>query len=173
MFNEKTMELLVSSFPKILEVTGETASNWFFQKHSKELFVDALPFNDVASDIKRLHEFAEIIIVTYQKTKLNKIQTIEWLEKNGIEYDGICFLRDKTKVHCDYFIDDNDWNFIGCNCKNGALVNAPYNIYKDVKLIKTLSNCKTLKRYKSFHDFVENLTKKYENDCKETSYVKE
>ena len=151
------------SFPRIHELTGETASSWFFQKHSKELFVEALPYKDVVNDIKRLHEFAEIIIVTYQKTKLNKIQTLEWLEKNDIEYDGICFLKDKTKVHCDYFVDDNDWNFIGCNCSNGALVAAPYNVGKDMKLIKSKSNCKTLKRYNSFHEFANNIAKKYEN----------
>ena len=72
------------SFPRILQESGVTSSQWFFQNHSKELFVDAKPFANVAEDIKILQEYGKVIIVTYQKSYLNKHQTLEWLEKNGI-----------------------------------------------------------------------------------------
>jgi uncharacterized HAD superfamily protein len=151
------------SFPKILEVTGKTSSHWFFQEHSQEIFVDAKPYENVAEDIKRLKEFADVFIVTYQKTYLNKKQTLEWLEKNGIEPDGICFLRDKTKLHCDIFIDDNDWNFIGCNCNFGVLIKAPYNESVSIENLENNSNCSIIIRKDSFHDFVDDFCKDLED----------
>lgn len=145
-------------FPKIEEETGQTSSNWFFQEHSNELFVEAKPFDNVADDIKKLKEFGKIVIVTYQKTDLNKKQTIEWLAKNNIEYDSIVFTKDKSIVDCDYFIDDNDWNFQNCTAEYGALITAPYN--KDVDLNElsktTKLHCK-IERFDSFHDFVVNF----------------
>ena len=157
------------SFPRILQESGVTSSQWFFQDHSKELFVDAKPFANAAADIKKLQKYGKIIIVTYQKSFLNKHQTLEWLEKNGIEPDGICFLRDKTQLHADYFIDDNDWNFIGCNCPYGALINAPYNKKTNVNDLLNQSNCEKIERYKSFHDFVVSFCKSMNSKGKDTS----
>lgn len=142
-------------FTKISEVTGDTPSHWFFQIHSNELFRDAKPFSGVAEDIKRLQEHARIIIITYQKSYLNKSQTLEWLEKCGIEPDGIVFIKDKTLVRCDYLVDDNDWNFAGSRVNTGVLINAPYNAYKDLSEIKKTSFCKRMIRADSLHDFTE------------------
>ena len=142
------------SFPRILEQSGITSSQWFFQDHSKELFVDSKPFASAAEDIKKLQKYGKVIIVTYQKSYLNKHQTLEWLEKNGIEPDGVCFLRDKTQLHADIFVDDNDWNFIGCNCTKGVLITAPYNKKIDVSELAKKSNCVSIERYESFHAYV-------------------
>lgn len=145
-------------FPKIKEETGQTSSQWFFQDHSDELFVKAKPFDNVADDIKKLREYGNVVIVTYQKTDLNKKQTIEWLSKNNIEYDSIVFTKDKSIVDCDYFIDDNDWNFQNCKAKYGVLITAPYNKDVDIcDLSKTTAfDCK-IERFDSFHDFVKNF----------------
>lgn len=143
------------SFPRIFEESGITSSQWFFQDHSKELFVDAKPFANAANDIKRLQKYGKVIIVTCQKSYLNKHQTLEWLEKNGIEPDGVCFLRDKTQLHADIFIDDNDWNFIGCNCTEGILISAPYNKKVDIVELLKKSNCNSIERHESFHDYVD------------------
>lgn len=148
------------SFPRIFEESGITSSQWFFQDHSKELFVDAKPFANAANDIKRLQKYGKVIIVTYQKSYLNKHQTLEWLENNGIEPDGVCFLRDKTQLHADIFIDDNPYNFIGCNCKYGFLVTAPYNKNENLKSLLETSNCKKIYRCNSFHSFCENFLNK-------------
>ena len=150
-----------NSFPKIHLETGITASQWFFQEHSTELFLEseALPKIKEALDI--LKQYGEVIIVTYQKSFKNKKDTLEWLEKNGIFPDGICFLKDKTLLHPTYFIDDNDWNFIGCNAKYGILINAPYNKETDIIDLWFKSNCTRMGRYDSLYEFAIN----YKQNC--------
>lgn len=34
------------------------------------------------------------------------VDTVKWLEENGIEYDSLCFDGNKGEIHCDSFIDD-------------------------------------------------------------------
>jgi len=149
------------TFPKIESETGMSSSHWFFQLHSDEIFLDAKPFYNVKEDIKRLSKIANIIIITYQKSVNNKKQTLDWLEKNGIEYDGIVFIKDKTKLICDYLIDDNDWNFLGSNAKHGILINAPYNKDKKVEDILYSSNCESIVRYNNLHEFVNDFCELY------------
>ena len=150
------------SFPKIAEQTGITSSKWFFQDHAKEIFSEAPGFPEIKNDIDELRKLGEVIIVTYQKTTMNKIQTLEWLEKNGIEYDGICFLRDKSKLKAKenerlIFVDDNDWNFCGNQANIGILINAPYNKNTDLKKLKKMSFCDDIQRFNSLHEFVVKL----------------
>lgn len=149
------------TFPKIESTTGKTASEWFFQDHSNEIFLRAEPFNNVAEDIKKLREIANVVIITYQKTILNRLQTLCWLEINGIDYDGLIFIKDKTKFMCDYLIDDNDWNFLGSNAKHGILIDAPYNEGKSIETILKSSNCDSLVRYKNLHEFTNDFCKLY------------
>lgn len=149
------------TFPDIEPITGKTASEWFFQDHSNEIFLNAKPFYNVAEDIKRLRELANVVIITYQKSFLNKFQTLSWLETNGIEYDGLIFMKDKTKFICDYLIDDNDWNFLGSNAKHGILIDAPYNEGKSVDDICNSSNCESIVRYKNLHEFTEDFCHLY------------
>lgn len=144
-----------NSFPKIKEVTGISPSKWFFQDHGEELFVKSEAFPGIKQDIETLQKYGDVIIVTYQKSYRNKIDTLNWLEKHGIVPDGICFLKDKTILHCDVFIDDNDWNLVGCNAETGVLITAPYN--KDIVLwdLFERTNCKKMYRCDSLHQFVE------------------
>ena len=143
------------SFPRIKERTGESASKWFFQEHGHELFYESPALAGAPEAVKRLREMGnQIFIISYQKTLSNKIDTLKWLEKNGIEYDGVCFVKDKTIVHLDYLIDDNDWNFIKCNCRNGVIVTAPYNRNIGLGLLKKVSNCDTIQRVNSLEEFV-------------------
>lgn len=152
------------TFPVIEATTGKTASEWFFQDHSNEIFLKSSPFDHVAEDIKKLREIANVVIITYQKSVLNKLQTLCWLEINGIEYDGLIFMKDKTKFICDYLIDDNDWNFIGSNAKHGILIDAPYNDGKSIDNILDSSNCESIVRYKNFHDFANDFCKLYSTE---------
>ena len=142
------------SFPLIQGATGMTSSQWFFNLHAKELFLDAPSYPNVAEDIKRLQEVADIVIITYQKDYTNKNLTLQWLEKNGIEPNGICFLRDKTIVHCDALVDDNDWNFIGTHVGTSVLVDAPYNQHIDTSDFLKKTNSGKMVRVSSLHDFV-------------------
>ena len=141
------------SFPLIQERLGVKASDWFFKTHAKELFLDAPAYYNIKECINRLKEVADVVIVTYQKDYRNKRYTLEWLENNGIDPNGICFLRDKTLVHADTLIDDNDWNFIGTHCGTAVLVTQPYN--KDVNLdeLITKTNSKQIVRVDSLEDF--------------------
>lgn len=143
------------SFPEIEAATGVTASKWFFQEHSTELFLNTEPFPNIKEDIDTLRQFGKVIILTYQKSYQNKIETLQWLEKQGIECDGVCFLKDKTLLHADFLIDDNDWNFIGSHVKHGILIDAPYNKDKNIVELHSRSNCESIERRHNLHDFVE------------------
>lgn len=152
-------------FPKIKETTGSTASDYFFLTHSKEVFSDSKVISGAKDAIEKLRKFGKVIIVSYQKNDENRGRTLEWLSENNIEYDGLCFLKDKTLIHADYLIDDNDWNFNGCNCKHGILINQPYNININLNELKNKSNCKTIDRFpslKSFADWFESNIKIFE-----------
>lgn len=144
-------------FPRIPAETGTTAQQWFFQDHSKELFLDAKPFPHVAEDIERLRTLGNVAIVTHQKSYQNKYQTLEWLEKNNIKYDSLVFTKDKSIIDCFVMVDDNDWNFIGCKAQIGCLIDAPYNRATDFGHLMTTNSCKTMYRKASFHDFVEDF----------------
>ena len=148
-----------NSFPKIYETTGISPSKWFFQDHGEELFVKGEAFPEIKNDLDILRQYGDVIIVTYQKTYQNKIDTLKWLEEHGLAPDGICFLKDKTLLHTTYLIDDNDWNFVGSNADIGVLVTAPYNVDKDLNDILEASNCKAMMRCESLHDFVQQFVR--------------
>ena len=141
------------SFPLIEEIVHVKPSDFFFHLHAKDVFLDAPAYDNIKECINRLKEVADVVIVTYQKDYINKKFTLEWLEKNGIEPNGICFVRDKTLIHADALIDDNDWNFLGTHCSTSVLVTQPYN--KDVNLdeLITKTNSKQIVRVDSFEDF--------------------
>ena len=148
-----------NSFPKIYETTGISPSKWFFQDHGEELFVKGKAFPGIKRDLDTLRMYGDVIIVTYQKTYQNKIDTLKWLEEHGLAPDGICFLKDKTLLHTTYLIDDNDWNFVGSNADIGVLVTAPYNVDKDLSDILETSNCKMMIRCDSLHEFVQQFVR--------------
>ena len=141
------------SFPKIKEETGSTASEWFFQQHGTELFVNSPALPGIKASIDALRDVGHVIIVTYQKSHQNRLDTLNWLANNGIEADGICFLKNKTLLHLDYLIDDNHWNFIGSNVKHGILITAPYNVDIDTADLIKETNCQTRTRFESLEDF--------------------
>ena len=149
------------SFPKIKEVTGGTASDWFFQKNGFRLFACSPALPKVKEAISKLREHGQVIIVTYQKTYKNKIDTLMWLNQNGIEYDGLCFIKNKTLIHTDWLIDDNPFNFWGCNVKHGVLIDAPYNIDENIDDLKELGNAEDIARYPSLEAFVSAFSKQH------------
>ena len=153
-------------FSRIEKETGIKASEWFFQLHSEEVFEESLPYVGALDAFKGLQKYGKVIIVSYQKTTKNKIQALKWLEKNGFPTTDVCFLKDKTLLHTDYLIDDNDWNFKNTNVKHAVLIDAPYN--KDIKLSDIIDstnedNLITIERhssllgfYNDFHLYVKN-----------------
>lgn len=143
------------SFPEIEESTGVTASHWFFQEHGTEMFLETEPYPNIKEDINTLRKYGKVVIVTYQKSYQNKLDTLMWLERQGIECDGICFLKQKGLVNADYLIDDNDWNFRLSGVKHAIVVNAPYNLDVPDKQIKNSSAfIRTVDRVENLHEFV-------------------
>ena len=143
------------SFPLLESMLFMKPSDFFFQQHAKEVFLDAPAYPNVKECIYRLKDVADVIIVTYQKGYQNKRYALEWLEKNGIDPNGICFLRDKTLVHADALIDDNDWNFLGTHCPTSVLVTQPYNENVVLDELITKTNSKQIIRVDSLEDFTE------------------
>lgn len=145
------------TFPEIERQTGVSASQWLFQDHSHEIFRDAPAYDRASSGIELLRNISDVVIITYQKSFTNKIDTIEFLEKNSIGYDGLYFTKDKSMLKCDWLVDDNPDNFIGCNAEYGALISAPYNMDVDLVELKKKSGCKDLVRFSNFSDFVDSI----------------
>jgi 5'(3')-deoxyribonucleotidase len=143
------------SFPKVEKITGMNPSEWFFKLHGPELFRLSDSVDGAVDAVNRLRKYGKVIIISYQKSAENKIDTIEWLEQHNVKYDGICFVKDKSAVHTDYLIDDNDWNFLGCNADKGVLISAPYNMDKNLEDILINSNCFEMSRFSSLSDFVD------------------
>lgn len=150
-----------NSFPKVMEKTGESASKWFFQDHGHELFYRSEEIKGAKEALDTLKKYGKVIIISYQKSVANKIDTLRWLESHEMEYDGICFVKDKSVVHTDWMVDDNDWNFIGSNATFGALINAPYNEDTDITELKKKSNCLDIRRYGSLSEFANMIEKLY------------
>lgn len=145
------------SFPDIEKYLGEPASTWFFQKHSTEIFRDAPMMDRADSGMELLREIADVVVITYQKSFQNKIHTLEWLENNLIGYDGLYFTKDKSKLKCDWLVDDFPDNFVGCNAEHGALITAPYNVDIDLNELKKKSGCKDIVRFRDFRSFVDRM----------------
>lgn len=162
------------SFPRIYPETGIPAAEWFFDCHSEELFRDSKPIKGVQWAMRILKQYGKVVIVTYQRSCENKLHTIEWLCRNKLMCDDVCFLKDKGLFKCDYFIDDNLDNFKDSHAKNAILITAPYNksIYlydengkladtEDPALakIKKNSNCENAMRFDTLKQFAEYINR--------------
>lgn len=151
------------SFPKIKEMTGKTSAEWFFQEHGQELFLKSPALPGINQAIQKLRKYGQVIIITYQKTYQNKLDTLNWLINNKVEVDGLCFLKNKTLLHVDYLLDDNWWNFLGSNADTGVLITAPYNEDIAVHELIEKSNCKKMYRFSSLEEFADWYTKEHEH----------
>lgn len=95
-------------FPKIKKTLGITASDYFFKFNSNKIFLLSETYSKVRESIDLLRNNGhKVIIVTWQPVFRNKINTLYFLESNGIQYDDICFTKDKWIVQGDWLIDDN------------------------------------------------------------------
>ena len=95
-------------FTKVKEFYSVSAADWFFDVNGRSLFLYSNPYEGVAKAINKLRENGhKVVIVTWQPSLENKVNTLKFLEKNNIQYDDICFTRDKWMIESDYLIDDN------------------------------------------------------------------
>lgn len=118
------------SFELVKRYACMDTKEWFFDKNAKKLFLESKPFFGVKEAIDRLHNNGhKIVIVTWQLSYENKLYTLEFLEKNGIYYDDICFTKDKGMINGDMLIDDNP-EFLDTQDENviRVCINRPYNM---------------------------------------------
>ena len=105
-------------------------------------------YKGVSKAINKLRKLGhKIVIVSYQRTLYNKIDTLLWLMTNKINYDDICFTSDKDIVKGDVMVDDNPeflYQITG-DCQT-VLIDMPYN-----------RECKDFNRFSSFIDFANSL----------------
>lgn len=116
-------------FTKCKEYLNMSAVEFLFDKHGWLLFRHSPMLDRAKEAIDMLHNAGhKIVIVTYQKSFENKIDTLEWLKSNEIYYDDICFTKDKDLVKGDYMIDDYVGNLNTITSPTQPiLINAPYN----------------------------------------------
>lgn len=129
-------------FELVNEKYGMLPTKFFFKKHGVKTFMDSKPFEDAAEAIKKLREKGhKAVIVTWQITNWNKIATLGFLEKNDIEYDDICFTKDKWLINGDYLIDDNpDFILDERDKSNKIIIDRPYNRKVDNENVKRCSS---------------------------------
>lgn len=128
-----------NSFPLIKEVLHKKPTDYFFIEHGREIFRDnVLPFDDPAKSISCLREAGhKVIIVTWQFTTDNKKYTLDFLDDWKIEYDDICFTRDKHLINGDIIIDDNPEFLLHSNEESLKMcINRPYNVGKCDDILK-------------------------------------
>ena len=89
---------------------ASTYSEYFFKKWACVVFYNwAECYKGVKEAIDRLHDTGlfRIIIVTKQYGTFNKKLCLDFLNKESLYYDNICFVDDKTLINGDIIIDDN------------------------------------------------------------------
>ena len=133
-----------TSFPKFISEKGKLASDVFFVENSKKVFLESKPFNGVKEAIDMLHRAGhKIIICTWQITYEAKQYTLEFLERNNIYYDDICFTKEKHLIKSDIIIDDNI-EFLEKDLSDKKIcISASYN-----------KDCKEWEHYDSLYNFV-------------------
>ncbi len=87
-----------------------------FAVKEKQLFATLPPIPGAAAAIRRLAKRQiRIRIITHRlyiewfhRQAIN--QTVEWLEGNGIPYWDLCFMRQKSSVEADVYVEDSPAN---------------------------------------------------------------
>ena len=122
-------------FTKIKENIGISAADYFFKLYAYRLFYESNPYDGVKEAVEKLRdEGHKVVIVTWQYTLDNKLNTLRFLDRHNIPYDDICFTRDKWMIQGDWLIDDNP-EFIEDERDKSKkiLINMPYNKNMDIK----------------------------------------
>jgi 5'(3')-deoxyribonucleotidase len=88
-----------------------------FAVKERQLFRNLAPIPGAPAALRRLAEVSDlrIRIITHRlyiswfhKEAIE--QTVEWLEKNGILYWDLCFMKEKSDVGADLYIEDSPQN---------------------------------------------------------------
>lgn len=85
---------------------GDGIIDYFKNVRPKEIFEDAPAYQgaQLVCDLLKRDGHRVWLVTTQQHG--NEKYTLNWIEKNDIAYDHICFTHDKGKIMCDILIDD-------------------------------------------------------------------
>lgn len=116
-------------FPRIKKELGMSAADFFFKLNGKNLFLYSEPYDGVKEALETLRKKGhKVVIVTWQFTLDNIMNTLRFLYINEIPYDDICFTRDKWMIQGDWLIDDNPEFLLDEREKSKKImINMPYN----------------------------------------------
>lgn len=88
-----------------------------FAVTQREIFLTQMPIEGAAAALRRLgyHDEIRVRIITHRlyikyTHELSVRQTAQWLEKQGIPYWDICFMKAKGEVGADLYIEDSPNN---------------------------------------------------------------
>jgi 5'(3')-deoxyribonucleotidase len=104
-----------------LEEWGINGPDEYEQLHrfavtQRQLFATSLPIPGARSTLRRLSdEGYRIRIITHRLFihffhQAAVSQTIEWLDRHGMPYSDLCFMKDKDQVGADIYVDDAPHN---------------------------------------------------------------
>lgn len=136
------------SFPRVSEL-GVKASDYFFKTCAKEIFLKASAYPNAAEAVSILRNYGKVIIATNQSTIDSKRYTLEWLDKNKIQYDGIFFTSDKSLIPCNVIIDDAPYFIRNSNANTKIVLDQPYN--------KFVAENDRVMRYSSIYNYALDL----------------
>lgn len=122
-------------FTKIRENIGISAADYFFKLYAYRLFYETNPYDGVKEALEKLRdEGHKVVIVTWQYTLDNKLNTLRFLDRHNIPYDDICFTKDKWMIQGDWLIDDNPEFITDERDKSRKImINMPYNENMGIK----------------------------------------
>jgi len=131
-----------TNFPEIIKQTGRKPTEYFFTDHADKIFETvSKPFNGVKKSIDKLRRNGnKVVIVTWQFSLKNIKHTLDFLDIYDIQYDDICFTRDKWLIKGDYLIDDNPEFITDKRDKSKKIIiDTPYNRYVSKKIVRVNS----------------------------------
>lgn len=135
-------------FPRIREQIGISAADYFFKLYAYDLFLESKPYDGVKEALEKLRkEGHKVVIVTWQYTLDNKMNTLKFLFNNEIPYDDICFTRDKWMIQADWIIDDNPEFLLDEREKSKKImINMPYNKEYQSKFLNVNNLCEAVEK---------------------------
>jgi len=101
-----------------LQSTGTYEDLHRFAVIQRSLFLDLKPIANAAPVLRRLsHRDIRIRIITHRLYIKHfheeaVSQTTEWLERHGIPYWDLCFMKDKAAVGADLYVEDSPSNVL-------------------------------------------------------------
>jgi 5'(3')-deoxyribonucleotidase len=118
---EVDIQTLTESPSYGLEEWGIKTPDQYEQLHrfavtQRQLFATAPPIPGARSTLRRLSDEGYRIRIITHRLFIHFFhqeavsQTIEWLDRNGIPYSDLCFMKDKDQVGADVYVDDAEVN---------------------------------------------------------------